>query len=147
MSKIEKKLKKAVKRINKSKGEIVEDIKRKEKIEHMKWVVRTLYPLIERQDTIYDAQTVVNALSGFITAHIEKKVLDIKMNQLEIDLSGEEVSKIKSSIENIITLMRNESAQELSETLERLGQALSQYSANKFMKQPMSTIKLEDILA
>ena len=147
MSKIEKSLKNSVKRINKTKEEISTEIKRVEKIAHMKDVVRAIYPLLENQDTIYDGQTVVNALSGFITAHIEKKVLDIKLNDIEIDLSKEEASKIKTSIENIIALMKDESAQELSETLERLGRALSQYSANTFMKKPMSEIKLEDIVA
>jgi hypothetical protein len=147
MSKIEKSLKKSVKRINKSKEEISEDIKHAEKVAHMKEVVKAIYPLLEGQDTIYDGQTVVNALSGFITAHIEKKVLDIKMSDLEIDLSKEEPSKIKSSIVDIIALMQNESAQELTETLERLGRALSQYSANTFMKKPMAEIKIEDIVA
>lgn len=144
---IEKKLKQSLKRINKTKEEVASDIKRAEKVAHMKDVVRAIYPLLEGQSTIYDAQTVVNALSGFITAHIEKKVLDIKLNDIEIDLSKEDPSKIKSSIVDIIALMKDESAQELTETLERLGRALSQYSANTFMKKPMAEIKLEDILA
>lgn len=147
MKKIEKSLKKSVKRINKSKDEISADIKRIEKVNHMKEVVRAIYPLIESQDTIYDAQTVVNALSGFITAHIEQKVLEIKLKDLPIDLSKEDPSKIKSSIVDLIALMKDESAQELTETLSRFGTALSQYSASTFMKKPMSEIKLEDIVA
>jgi hypothetical protein len=142
----QKLLKKAVKRVNKPKEEISEELRHAHKMATIKKMVEDIYPHIEKMESIYDAQTVVNALSGFLVAHIEKKVLDIKTNDIEIDLSGEEDSDIKTAILGIIESMEGQSAQVLSETLEKFGQALSQYSAHTYMKQPMATIKLEDLL-
>jgi hypothetical protein len=147
MKKETKSLKKAVKRINKDKDEVTQEIIYKQKMAKIKKMVEEIYPEIESLSSIYDGQTVVNALSGFIVAHIEKKVLDIKMDDILIDLSQEEDSEIKTAITKIIKKMEGESAQVLSETLEKFGQSLSQYSAHTFMKQPMATIKLTDILS
>lgn len=135
------------KRLNKSKEEILADMQHQQKVAHIKEIARAVYPLLENVDSIYDAQTSVNALSGFIAAEIEKSVAKIKLNELEIDLSKEEDSKIKTSIVAIMDLMKDESAQELSETLERLGTTLQQFIINKHMKEPMSTIKIDDLVA
>src|SRR5574343_353676 len=144
MPKTEKKLKSAVKRINKSKDQIQYELAQKEKVEKLKNMVRHVFPHLENQDSIYDAQTVVNALSGFIQALLEPEIAKIKLSQLDIKthLDKEEDSKIKDAIIDIARLMSNESAEELAETLERLGQTLSQYSAHTFMKKPMSEVKL-----
>jgi hypothetical protein len=142
--KVEKSLKK---RVNKSKEEIVSDFAKVEKIAHIKEVVRKVFPLLENMKTIYDGQTTVNALAGFIDAHVEKKVGGIKLSEINVDLSHEEDSEIKTAILEIIAMFPDESAQELSETLERLGRTLSQFAADKFLKEPMSTIKISDILS
>lgn len=135
------------KKLNKTKEEIVSDIQQAEKIKALKQMVSDIYPFLVSQKTIYDAQTVVNALSGFIAAHVQKKVLEIKLGDLPIDLSKEEDSEIKEAILKIMRFLRENSAQEVSETLEKFGRALSQYSANEYMKQPMKIIKLEDLVA
>ena len=109
-------------------------------------MVRQLFPKLENVDSIYDAQTVVNALAGFIDAHVEKKVAEIKLKEIEIDLSKEEESKIKTAILEIIEMFPEESAQELSESLEKLGTALGKFAADKFLKQPMSTITVDDLV-
>lgn len=142
-----KTLKKAIKRINKSKEEIQADMTHTAKTNHLKEVVRNMFPSLEKVDTIYDAQTTVNALSGFITALIEKKVLEIRLSDLVIDLSKEEDSKIKTAILEIIETMKDESAQELSETLERFGSTLGKLGAHKFLEKPMTEITIDDILS
>ena len=71
----------------------------------------------------------------------------IKLSEIEIDLSKEEDSKVKTAIEEMIKLTQDESANEMSETLERLGKTLSQFAAHKFMKEQMSIISIKDILA
>lgn len=142
-----KTLKKAVKRVNKNKEQITSDIKAQEKVAHLKEMVRNLFPLIEGVDCVYDAQTAVNALSGFIAAYIEEKVSAIKLSELPIDLSKEEDSKIKTSILAMIDMFKDESAQELSETLERLGTTLQQYIVHTHMSAPMSTITIDKILS
>lgn len=141
------KLKKSIKRVNKTKEQITTDIAHTKKVAHIKELVRSIFPLVEKVDTVYDAQTVVNALSGFITAHIENKVAEIKLSELPIDLSKEEDSKIKTAIESLIELMKDESAQELSETLERLGTTLQQFIIHKHMSEPMTTITIDELVS
>ncbi len=142
-------LKKAIKKVrtNKTKEQIVDDMKHQEKVAHIKDVVRGIFPYLEKVDTVYDAQTVVNALSGFIAALIEKNVAEIKLGDLDIDLSKEEDSKIKTAIQDIIRFEAEESAQELSETLERLGTTLQAYIVHKHMSAPMETIKIDDLVS
>ena len=133
-------------RRNKSKDQIVEEMKHKDNVAHIKDVVGKIFPLL-KVDTIYDAQTVVNALSGFIMAHTEAKLKEIKLNEVTIDLSKEDESKIKTSMLAIIDLMKDEGAKELSEILERLGKTFSQYGSHEFLKKPMSAISIDNILA
>lgn len=142
-----KTLKKAIKRVNKSKEQIQSDIVQQQKVAHIKEVVRQIFPKVEALDTVYDAQTAVNALSGFIAAHIEGLVAKIKLSELPIDLSTEGDSKIKTAITEIMDMMKDESAQELSETLERLGTTLQQYIVHTHMSAPMSTITIDNLLS
>lgn len=139
-------IKKAAKRKNSTKEEIVAQIEMDAKVAHLKNLIRAMFPYLEPVDTIYDAQTVVNALSGFIQAHVEKKLSEIKLSDIVIDLSKEEESKIKTSILALMELLKDEPASDLSKTLERLGRALSEFGANKFLKQPMTEISITDIV-
>lgn len=139
-------IKKAAKRIPKTKEDIKSQVELNQKVEHIKDVVRTIFPLLKGVDTIYEAQTVVNALSGFISAHLETKLGEIKLNDITIDLSKEEDSKIKSSLLSIVESMKDEPAKDLSQMLERLGRALSEFGANKFLSQPMTEISITDIV-
>lgn len=116
------------------------------KISHIKDVVRIAFPAIESLDSIYDAQTVVNAFGGFIAAEVEKTVGKIKLSEIEIDLSKEGDGKIKDAIQELIGLFPDESAQELSETMERLGTTLQAYVSSNAMKEKM-TITADDIVS
>ena len=142
-----KQIKKAIKKVNKSKDEIKADIARTARIEHMKEVVRKTFPIIEKVDSIYDGQTVVNALSGFLSAHIEKKISEIKVSDCSIDLSGEPKGKIRTAIEQLVVLFKDEDAKTLSTTLESLGSTFTKFGADKFLKQPMSNVTVKDIVA
>lgn len=133
-------------RKNLSKEQITEQLANEQKISHIKEIVRKAFPVIEKLDTIYDAQTAVNALDGLIAVEIEKKVKDIKLSELTIDLSKEDTSKIKTAIEKLVALFPDECAQELSETMERLGGTLQAYVANNAMKGKMN-IKVDDIVS
>lgn len=144
---VQKNLKKAIKRVPKDKEAIVSTFLQQEKIAHIKEVVRNIYPLLEKVDSIYDAQTSVNALSGFISAHIENQAAKIKLNELPIDLSKEEDSKIKEAILAIMELCKNEPAKELSSILERLGKTMGDYGAHEFLKNPMEQLSVDKILA
>ena len=133
-------------RKNLSKEQIKEQLANEAKIAHIKEIVRTAFPAIEKVDTVYDAQTACVALAGLIEAEVENKVKQIKMSDIEIDLSKEEDSKIKKAIVKLIGMFPDECAQELSETLERVGSTLQAHVANEGMKAKMN-IKVDDLVS
>lgn len=135
------------KRINKSKEQITADLEHKSKVEREKTLVKLIFPALGTQKTVYDAQTVLGALSGFIKVEIDKKSASLAVKDLPIDLSKEDDSEIKSAILTLIDMLALENAKDMSVLLERFGNILAQYSANEFMKQPINTIKIEDIIA
>ena len=133
-------------RKNKSKEEIMTDIKQREKVAHIKEVVKKVYPLLA-VDTIYDAQTVLNAIQGFIKVDLEERLDAIKLSDLKLDFSKESDSKIKTAMEVIVKELADEPADEFSQTIERLARAFSDFGAQKFLKNDMSSLKIEEILA
>lgn len=142
-----KNLKKALKKITKSKDEIHSDMVRIQKIEHMKKIVREVYPVINEVDSIYDGQTTVNALAGFLMALVEQKASEIKVGDLELDLSKEEDSKIKDVIIKLKEMFKDEPAKEFSSILERFGKTMGDYGANEFLKNKMTELPIDKILA
>jgi len=144
-----KPLKKAQKRVNKTVQEIKSDFLKQEKIAHIKAISKEMFPVVQAAGTIYDGQTVVNALSGFIKPHLEEQLRKIKLSDIDVlkYLEDEKDSEIKRAIVKLIEMMKDESAVELSETLDRFGKVLSEYSANTYMKQPMTVITISDLIA
>jgi hypothetical protein len=132
---------------NKTKQEIINEIKHTEDVKTIKKIITDIYPLISELDTIYDAQTTLGAVSGFIKADLDEKIRKIKVSEVEIDVSKEKELKIKAIIEKIVKKVKDESAQDVSETLERLARAFSDFGAIEFVKGPMDKVKLDDILA
>lgn len=139
-------MKNPLKRKNLSKEQITEQLANEQKIAHIKQIVRTAFPVIEKVDTVYDAQTTVVALAGLIEAEVENKVKQIKLSEITIDLSKEEDSKIKKAIQKLYDMFPDECAQEFSETLERLGSTLQAHVANEGMKGKMK-IKADDLVS
>jgi hypothetical protein len=131
----------------KSKGQIIDEIKSKQNVEKQKSLVRAIFPLLSKNKSIYDAQTALNAVSGFISFGIDKKIAEFKVSEIEIDLSKEEDSEIKKSVVKILDLIKDEDAKALSILLEKLGNSFAQFGAAEFLKNPMKKIKVEDIVA
>lgn len=142
-----KAIKKAAKRKPLSKDDLEVQIRATQANDHIKEVCKEIFPLLEGLDTIYDSQTAVNALSGFILAHVENALCAIKMNEIKIDLSKEEDSKIKDVVLKMAEMLQGEPAKALSSILDRMGQVFSRLGAEKFLKQPMSAVTLDDIIA
>lgn len=134
------------KRQNKTKEQIEADILSLQRVNHMKEIVRKIFPLLE-VPTIYDGQTVLNAFSGFAKADLQEKLEAIKIGDLNIDLSKQEENPIKNAMIAIADLFADEPAETFIKTIERLSQAFSEYGATKFVKNPMTDMKLQDILA
>lgn len=137
----------ASKRVNKTKEEIAKELAHKIKIEREKGIARRIFPLLTDQESIYDAQTTVNALSGYIKYEMSKKEASFKLNDLLIDLSKEPDTKITATMQALKVELQEDGAKEVASLLERLGQALGQFSASQFMQKPMSEIKMEDIIS
>lgn len=136
-----------MKRTNKTKNEIVDEIKRKEKVAHEKAMVKDIFPIIENMATVYDAQTVLSAVSGFIQGEIAKNNMELKVKDLSIDLSAEKDGDIKSNMITLLGLIENENAEDTASLLERFSDILTKIAADKFLKQSMKEIIITDIIA
>lgn len=146
-SKIKSASKIARKRQNMTEHQILMEIQGKQRVEHAKQIVRDMFPILENVDTIYDAQTVVNALCGFIMPHIENYMSKIKLSDLPIDLSKEEDNKIKIALEKLLEILKDEPAKQLMGVLDQFGAGFAKFGADKFLKQPMNTITVDDMVA
>jgi len=134
-------------RTNKTKSEIVSDMKSKQKVEKQKALARKVFPLLKDQKSIYDAQTVLNAVSGFIKDGLEIEQAKLRVGEVEIDLSKEKKSVIKTAVEEVLAFVRDEKAKDTANLLEKLGNAFAQFGASKFLKGKMSEITIKDIVA
>lgn len=136
------------KRVNKSKEEIAAQMVQTQKIERMKVLAKLIYPFIEDQKSIFDAQTVLNAAAGYIEHEHNLKSSNIIVKELPIDLSKDGGPKeLVDATQNVINLLQTEKADDSVALLKRFAQGLTQFSSQKYMEQPMSTIKIDDLVA
>lgn len=138
---------KSAPRKNKSKDEILAEMERNTNVAHQKTLARVLFPLLSEQETIYDAQTAVAALAGYIKLEIEKKAAQTSIRDLPVDFSKEKDSLIKSAMTNMLDAIQGENAEKAIALLERIGSGLGQYAAGKYMKNPMKIIEMDDFIA
>ena len=134
-------------RINKTKAELQAELEHKAKIDHQKTVARLIFPFIEDQPTIYDAQTVVNAAAGYIKYGAQQKALELSVKDVSIDLKKEPDSPLKTAVENVLNLLQDEQADSAVALLERFGNGLGQFSAAKYLKNPMNIIPVDEFIA
>lgn len=136
----------AEKRVNKSKEELLQEIEKKRKYDNTMRLAKAIFPLLSKQKTVYDAQTALQAISGFITYDMQKKADKLRVSDLEIDLSKEESSEIKKAMIAILVEVNNEPAKETSDFMLLLSNVLGNYGTQEFLKKPMKSIKMEDII-
>lgn len=146
-SKIKSSVKAAKKRQNMTEHQILMEMQAKQRVEHAKDIVRGMFPILEEVETIYDAQTVVNALCGFIMPHIENYMSKIKLSDLPIDLSKEEDNKIKVALEKLLEGLKDEPAKQLMGVLDQFGAGFAKLGADRFLKQQMNTITIDDMVS
>jgi hypothetical protein len=107
-----------------------------------------MFPFLQDQKTIYDAQTVVNAAAGYIKQELSIKVANIIVKDLPVDLSKDKSDKVLvDAVTNLVNLFQTEKADDAIALLERFGNGLGQFSSAKFMENPMSVIKPEEFIA
>lgn len=135
-------------RINKTKEDISAQMAHTQKIERQKVLARLVFPFIQDQKTIYNAQTVVNAAAGYIKQELALKASNIIVKELTIDISRDKGDKVlKDAVINLVNLMQTEKADDAVALLERFGNGLGEFSASKYMENSMDIIKLEDFVA
>lgn len=135
------------KRVNKSKEEIASKMKHDATIAKQKLLARSIFPLLEKQKSIYDAQTVVNAIAGFVKLGIANKMVGFKVKDVDFDLSKEKAGVIKDGMLAIHSLIMNENADEVVALLEKFGNGLGQFSSLQYMKNKMSVINVDEFIA
>lgn len=136
----------APKRVNKTKDEIAKEMAHKANIEKQKALARRMFPLLA-VESIYDGQTALNALSGYIKFEMAVRESKLKINDLLLDLKKEPDTQITKVMEALKAEFQDEPAKELSDLMERMAKTLESFIARKYINNPMSEIKMEDIVA
>ena len=135
------------KRINKSKEQIRDDMQNVERMKREKALFKKVWPFIQEGLTIYDAQTVLGAVSGYIQLAIESEVAKMKVGDLIIDVSKEKDCPVKASLQKVLEELKNEDAKEVAQLLEKFGRVFSMYAAHEYMKKDIKELKVDDLVA
>ncbi len=132
------------KRINKSKQQIVDEMERKAKILRQKEMVRRIFPLL-KVDTIYEAQTAIFAVQGYLKEDLEKKMKIFKINDIALDFKGEPDTEITKVMHTIKSELQNDSAVEVMDMLEIFGNFFPDIGAEKYLAKKISELTIEDL--
>lgn len=138
---------KKAKRVLKSKDEIKAEMEKGQRIARQKKLARDIWPLIAGLKSIYDAQTAVNAAAGYMKLELALKMTTVLVQDLTVSLKAEKKSDIKDSVQKIIALLAEQSADDAVALLERMGNGFGQYAALQYLKNPMDKIKVDDFIA
>ena len=133
-------------RINKSKEQIKAEMLLKSEISHEKQLASMIFPELQKQATVYDAQTLLHGLSGYIHHQIENRTNKILVSDLPVDLSQEKEGSIKDSFGVLLEMLKDEKADNLVKLLKRYGDMLGYYGSVQFLKNPMSSINEDDLI-
>lgn len=134
------------KRFPKSKDQILSEMEYSAKLTRFKSMANRLFPLLQT-DTIYDAQTALEAVSGFVNFELSEKESSFKINDLKLDFSEQPEGKITNVMKAIKVELQQEGAKEAAEFLEMFAKTFSQYGSSQFLKKPMSEITAEEIIS
>lgn len=136
------------KRVNKTKDQIAYEMKVQQVAKEKIALVKRIYPLLKSQKSIYDAQTVLYGLAGYIKAEIQKKEREIILSDLTIDFSSEPVdSEITKAILALHADLQGEKASILEKLLSEFGDSIQKYGSHKYMQQGMDAITESEIIA
>lgn len=134
-----------VKRTNKTKEQIVKNMAAEEKNKKYAELAKRIYPLL-KVETIYDAQTTFQALSGYFKDDLLKKEKSFKVSDLTVNLADQPKGLIVDSMEEIRKSLEGEEALLCAEFLEIFATVISQYGLKEFTKKPLSDLKLDDLV-
>lgn len=118
--------------------------RQRDKVERSKRIAREIWPTVSELDTVYDAQTVFNAVAGHIMAALVKRERELKVSDLmgDIDLTAGKASPVKHAVTQIIDYLQLEPAKDVQELLDLMGRKLPEALAQKHIKDPMSSVSV-----
>lgn len=134
------------KRVNKTKEEIAYDMKVQEVAKQKVALVKKIYPHLKSQKSIYDAQTALYGLSGYIKAELQKRERAYLVSDLNVDLSKEEKGVITDAVISLHEEFKGEKAWAFAALLNEFGDSLQKYGAHKYMQQGMDAITESEII-
>lgn len=130
-----------------SKAEIAAALKQRANIERQRTIARMVFPAVEQLETVYDAQTVFNAVAGHIKYGLILKENELKISDLAIDMAKGKDSAVKHAVVTVLEMLRDEPANDMAKLLDMMGQKLPEFLANKALKGPMSTVTAAEFIA
>ena len=134
------------KRINKTKDQLKAEILVKQDIEKEHKLAIILFPYLQKMETIYDAQTLLHGIAGYVHHELEKKMNGVKVNELPVDVSKEKEGVFRETFGEMLDLLKDEDADHTIKFMKRFGDMLGYFGAKEYMKNPMSMIKQDDLI-
>jgi len=138
-------------RVNKTKGEIKQELEQKQKVEAQKKLARRVFPYVEKLDSVHDAQTAFGAAAGYIKYGLSLAESKLKVSDIEIDLSQEkqegDTKKVVTALKLILNEVKDEPAAEAMRLIDLMGSKLPEFLASKGLKGKMSQVKLDEYIA
>ncbi len=131
---------------NRSKEDIKAEIARTNKVKHERELALKIWEHIKGMKSIYDAQTALQAVSGFVTFEYARKTQNVLCGDLTVDLKREKDKEMKKIMEAILVIIKGENAKDTAGFLERYGKMLAMYSSMEYMKKPMSELNRDKII-
>jgi hypothetical protein len=134
-------------RKNSSKAEIAAQIKHTQKIARQRELARKVFAHFDGLKTIYDAQTICNAISGFIQFDFVERETKIKLSDIVFDNSKTKDQEMVAVLDGIVAELADEPAKEVDELLQMMSSKLPQFLALKHLKDPMSSLTADEFIA
>lgn len=136
-----------IKQFNKVREEKKTEAERKAKVKQDIVTAKEIFAYIADMTTIYDAQTVLNAINGFVKLAMIERENKLTIRDLSIDLSKEKNSEIRAAMEQIIMHVEDKNAKQTARLIEVMSSKLPEFLSLTHLKDPMSTIKVEDFIS
>lgn len=133
------------KRINKEKDQIKAEMLLKQEIAVEEKISRLVFPILQRQNTIYEAQTILHGLAGYIHHAIENATNKLTVSDLSVDVSKEK-EEIGKAINEIYDIVKDQKADLMAKFLKRYGDMLGYYGAQQYLKQPASDLDEDELI-
>jgi hypothetical protein len=136
-----------IKRNNKTKEQLIAEGKRKAEVDRQIVLAKKIFPFVANFKTIYDAQTVLGALSGLLELEILKRTEEFKVSEFPLEFSKQPKGEITDTMKAIYDGLKDEGAESVSEMLKTMSDKLPQYLAQVHIKDPMDTVPMDKFIA